>query len=92
MPHSLPAPALLLMEDANEDDECSEVNPDPGPHPKPSAKTVAVMKDVNTKLYIGTEVNIPTFTISEYDSNIILIRHPDLTDLILVMLIAGERH
>ncbi len=54
-------PLLFLpTEEANVNDDSSEVVPDYSQLRVPSAKTLTTLNDVNTKLYIGTEVNIPT--------------------------------
>lgn len=63
LPYFLHAHSSLLSpptEEANENDDSSEVVPDYSQLRVPSAKTLATLDDVNTKLYIGTEVNIPT--------------------------------
>lgn len=49
-----------LTEKADENKESSEVMPDYSQLSVHSARTLTALADVNTKLYIGTEVNIPT--------------------------------
>lgn len=50
-----------LREEANENDDSSEVVPDYSQLRVPSAKTLKTLEDVNTSLYVGTEVNIPAY-------------------------------
>ena len=47
-----------LTEEADEKDDSSEIIPHYSQLRVPSAKTLTTLEDVNTKLYIGTEVNI----------------------------------
>lgn len=55
--YDLPFP---LTENADENKENSEVIPDYSQLSVHSARTLTALSDVNTKLYVGTEVNIPT--------------------------------
>lgn len=57
LPRSLPSPLLFtLTEEANENDDSLMVIPDYSQLRALSARTLRPLDDVNTKLYIGTEV------------------------------------
>ncbi len=48
------------IEEAEENDESSEVVPDYSQLRVPSAKTLPTLEDVSTKLFVGTEVHMPS--------------------------------
>lgn len=70
----LPAPSLSGEVDGN--DDTSDIIPDYSKIRMPSAKTFTCLEDVNTKLYIGTEVKkkFPSVKINNIKSYFILVR------------------
>lgn len=64
LPHSLLPGLFSLTDEAAENESDSEGIPDYSQLRMSSAKTLRTLEDVNTKLYIGTAVHIPTSKIN----------------------------